>query len=749
MVSNLASVLGGTINDKNNMKSSMVRKDSISTWFVLPRNTLKVRVKEATVKTQDITGTDVLVWGHPTYGIWNDGLWGTAFANDYTSNNNYFDTQITVAGAQQLQQFLANGTAAFPTHVMWGNGTVPFSRSSTELSGLIGSKLIGTSMVGTSLNFSSEVFSTDVSLVSDDSLLNLNLLTNPTPTVYDLSDASNDGEFKINASAYYPFNGDANDESINSNDGVVTGASLTTDRFGSTNNAYLFDSNSENINISLGNVSGAFTYSTWIKVYSYSAYGAVSGNNGLIGSLSDFNEGRISFQGTNDDVIGVRTSTSGNVLFNLLESCPTNEYYMLTIIRDASNEVNIYKNGVSIATAQTISGDINFEILFDNPTNSSWRGFNGVGDSVLLLTDTALSADEVTNLYNTTSVHKLDKPVVTKTDVNGDSITGYEAFNSYIDVDSTGIDLSNTFSIYLEFMPYDFISTRYALQLKDTSGHRLRFFQDTDGLFEYDFYPGEIGNLKTTINNNQVNKVLLSYDGTSMNIYNNNVLIDSAVVSNIIGTVSEVNYFAGTGCCFMNGVVSKPVIWDKVLTEKERTDLFDNGGGRSITQIGFYNETDNVLHYYTDLQDELIMDGDSNYKFDFGVTFETDGGSRNVWTNDGTAFMAETYGGTANSNPDFYGFGTGTAAVDVTSTSLDGEFLRNEVTGFSYSDYLISTLYTSVGVNDGVGTAISRGGLWSGGTADSSAVLLTEDKFSTINKTALFSIDLEYKNLIN
>ncbi|MCK4447097.1 MAG: hypothetical protein KAW56_08445 [Candidatus Marinimicrobia bacterium] len=32
--------------------------------------------------------------------------------------------------------------------------------------------------------------------------------------------------------AYYPFNGNANDESVNGNDGTVVGATLTTDRFG-------------------------------------------------------------------------------------------------------------------------------------------------------------------------------------------------------------------------------------------------------------------------------------------------------------------------------------------------------------------------------------------------------------------------------------------------------------------------------------------------------------------------------------
>ena len=40
--------------------------------------------------------------------------------------------------------------------------------------------------------------------------------------------------------AFYPFCGNANDESGNGNNGTVNGATLTTDRFGNLNSAYSF-----------------------------------------------------------------------------------------------------------------------------------------------------------------------------------------------------------------------------------------------------------------------------------------------------------------------------------------------------------------------------------------------------------------------------------------------------------------------------------------------------------------------------
>ena len=48
---------------------------------------------------------------------------------------------------------------------------------------------------------------------------------------------------------YWPFNGNANDESGNCNNGAVNGATLTIDRFGNSNSAYAFDGINDYIGI--------------------------------------------------------------------------------------------------------------------------------------------------------------------------------------------------------------------------------------------------------------------------------------------------------------------------------------------------------------------------------------------------------------------------------------------------------------------------------------------------------------------
>jgi hypothetical protein len=48
---------------------------------------------------------------------------------------------------------------------------------------------------------------------------------------------------------WWPFNGNANDESGNGNHGTVNGATLTEDRFGNLNSAYSFDGISNYISV--------------------------------------------------------------------------------------------------------------------------------------------------------------------------------------------------------------------------------------------------------------------------------------------------------------------------------------------------------------------------------------------------------------------------------------------------------------------------------------------------------------------
>jgi hypothetical protein len=63
---------------------------------------------------------------------------------------------------------------------------------------------------------------------------------------------------------WWPFNGNANDESGNGNNGTVNGATLTSDRFGNSNKAYLFNNNSIYLN-STNFALTQFSMSAWFN----------------------------------------------------------------------------------------------------------------------------------------------------------------------------------------------------------------------------------------------------------------------------------------------------------------------------------------------------------------------------------------------------------------------------------------------------------------------------------------------------
>lgn len=76
--------------------------------------------------------------------------------------------------------------------------------------------------------------------------------------------------------AWYPFNGNANDESGNGNNGNVNGATLTTDRNGVSNHSYNFNGSAEirvPSSTSLESFTTAYTISAWVNINLFNSVG--------------------------------------------------------------------------------------------------------------------------------------------------------------------------------------------------------------------------------------------------------------------------------------------------------------------------------------------------------------------------------------------------------------------------------------------------------------------------------------------
>ncbi|HNQ88452.1 MAG TPA: LamG domain-containing protein [Verrucomicrobiota bacterium] len=88
---------------------------------------------------------------------------------------------------------------------------------------------------------------------------------------------------------YYPFNGNANDESVNSNDGNVSGAQLDLDRFGNPSRSFSFSGYPEYIETTaaVGFPSGTedFTVSLWVQVASLPPDAQILFCNSVVGDF--------------------------------------------------------------------------------------------------------------------------------------------------------------------------------------------------------------------------------------------------------------------------------------------------------------------------------------------------------------------------------------------------------------------------------------------------------------------------------
>lgn len=146
--------------------------------------------------------------------------------------------------------------------------------------------------------------------------------------------------------AYYPFNGNANDESGNGNHGTVNGATLTTDRFGNVNKAYSF-TNPNHIEVPNSNMLGdEFTVSYWFKINSY------FGQRGVMSNVAVPNGGfQQAFDGTTFSyILGYNFPQTNDPLFsNYTMQEPLSQWHHLAVTYKKtgtnSSESKLFING--------------------------------------------------------------------------------------------------------------------------------------------------------------------------------------------------------------------------------------------------------------------------------------------------------------------------------------------------------------------------------------------------------------------
>jgi hypothetical protein len=210
--------------------------------------------------------------------------------------------------------------------------------------------------------------------------------------------------------AYYPFNGNANDESGNGNNGTVNGATLTTDRFGRVSKAYSF--NGTNAYILINNSISLSSYSVvcWVLDQNLSDEGRFFSNGGW---------GDGNYNGAIDFLLtGERYSSNRLAIINQNGS-GQGLYYSSTTIGSIwtlvaatyemnGNVIKLYVNGTQV-TGSMDNGFWNYMPIPNvNPVykyrigcngGGTFKYFNGLIDDIRIY-NRALTEQEIQALYH-------------------------------------------------------------------------------------------------------------------------------------------------------------------------------------------------------------------------------------------------------------------------------------------------------------------------------------------------------------
>jgi hypothetical protein len=264
---------------------------------------------------------------------------------------------------------------------------------------------------------------------------------------------------------WWPFNGNANDESGNGNNGTNNGATLTADRFGNVNKSYLFTPNNfiEVIGSANINFTDSLTVNCWYK--NNIVQGGVFISKHINGSLNS------SFILYNEPVDGCGptnyiTDINNQIKFVRNPSlCDTVNWHMLSFVFKKPT-LKIFSDGIFIDSTSSV-GSIKATtnpILFGSGSISTPPFSQSITNSKLDdigIWNRALTQQEITDLYNANVCYEY--VTVTDTLVINTGITGYNPItymntlkiwpnptNDHITIDAGDLTTMNGYSIKIE-----------------------------------------------------------------------------------------------------------------------------------------------------------------------------------------------------------------------------------------------------------------------------------------------------------
>src|SRR3989338_8208125 len=420
----------------------------------------------------------------------------------------------------------------------------------------------------------------------------------------------------------WKFDGNAKDSTPSSNNGPVTGATLTTDRKGTANKAYSFNGTSDFVNVPHNanlNLTTAVTISAWINIDP-----AVKADYQTIltkqDGVADPEIYMFRLQQSNGYLLG-RIQNAAYAVNDITGSADLTGAWHHVIFTYDANFLNLYVDGVSAATpvAKTITPGTNTSALTIGKTLTLGRFAKGTIEDVSIY-NRALSQVEITALYQSydpgIQVSDLQKGLVGQWKMDGNAkdstpnsnhgtVTGatlttdrkgqankaysFNGSTDYIDAGDTNSDVTTagvSVTAWVKFtsdaagVDYGIVSKKTGFT--DASGYFL-IYENNQLYFNVGFSGGyrELAGEASGANLGTGWKhVVGTTDGTNMYIYVDGVQTNTRSDTNAnIAANAQTLRIGETGFgarYWLNGSIDDARVYNRALSQVEITALYQS-----------------------------------------------------------------------------------------------------------------------------------------------------------------------------
>jgi len=203
---------------------------------------------------------------------------------------------------------------------------------------------------------------------------------------------------------YWPFNGNANDESGNGHNGTVNGAILSTDRFGNTNSAYRLDGINDFIEMPFSTQFNTGLSSFSVSLWFYKSSSSMVNYTGLINQATKGIHTGWQLCVFNDGLIYQSAKNSSFYVDPITPSISNYLWHHLVFVVDRSNNViSFYLDGILFITENNTNISVNIDngsnLIFGREREANTNMYyNGSMDD-LRFYKKVLAPNEISSLY--------------------------------------------------------------------------------------------------------------------------------------------------------------------------------------------------------------------------------------------------------------------------------------------------------------------------------------------------------------